>query len=95
MIEVTCNIGTDDHPMWGVYRYINDDDKKYWLGICPLEGAHFIRNTVTPTVHWTTLRKAAIEDGTDPASFMTKKAEKKVSSPRQRKAKKNPGISIF
>ena len=95
MIEVTCNIGTEDHPKWGVYRYINDDKSKYWLGVRPLEGAHFIRNVVAPMVHWSDFEKVAIENGADPASFRAKKAEKKAASPRQRQAKKNPGISIF
>ena len=95
MIEVTCNIGTDDDPKWGVYRYVSDDKSKYWLGIRPLEGTRFTRHTVAPKMHWSTFQKVAIEGGVDPASFRTNKAEKKAASPRQRKAKKNPGISIF
>ncbi len=95
MIEVTYNAGTEDHPKWGVYRFVNDDNNRYWLGVRPLEGAHFTPNCTCPTRLWSGLMKAAVEQGADPESFRTKKETKKVSSRGPRKAKKNPGISIF
>ena len=95
MIEVTCNVGTDNDPKWGVYRYCKSDRGAYWLGVRPLEGAHFMKHCVAPMIHWTKLRKQAIEDGFDPASFITKKPEVKPAQKRAARKKKNVGISIF
>ena len=95
MIEVTYNTGTEGCPKWGVYRFVNDNDNKSWLGIRPLGGAHFTPYCTCPTSLWSGLMKAAIEQGADPESFKTKKVKKESVSRGPRRAKKNPGISIF
>ena len=95
MIEVTCNVGTEDYPKWGVYRYCKSETGNYWLGIRPLEGAHFMKHCVVPMCQWSTLRKKAIADGFSPDAFITKKPEVKPSVKRQARKKKNTGISIF
>tara|TARA_Y100000310_G_scaffold270331_1_gene284094 strand:+ start:253 stop:537 length:285 start_codon:yes stop_codon:yes gene_type:complete len=94
MIEVEYNRGTDDRPDWGVYRYQRNESKAYWLGVRPVPGyTNYPRpNVVVPVHMWNDLTKAAIDDGADPSDFRTKKKEKK---PAAKRAKKNPGISIF
>ena len=97
MIEVLYNRGTDDEPDWGVYsHHKSDKGTSYWLGVKPSSKSMFPRpNVVVPISMWVGLQKKAIDDGTDPVSFRTKKAESKAKSPRSKRAKKNPGISIF
>jgi hypothetical protein len=94
VIEVEYNRGTEEKPDWGVYSYQRNESKAYWLGVRPVPGhSNYPRpNVVVPVQMWPELMKAAIDDGADPSNFRTKKKEKK---PAAKRAKKNPGISIF
>jgi hypothetical protein len=94
-IEVKYNAGCDIYPKWGIYRFCNDSGKKYWLGVRRLSRTSgFTPMCVCPSSIWSDLQKAAIEQGIDPLSFRTPKAEKKVSK-RRSAPRKKVGISIF
>ncbi len=97
MIEVLYNRGTDEDPDWGVYKHHKSNDRdSYWLGVKPIGKSSFPRpNVVVPKGMWSDLQKAAIEAGTDPELFRSNKAKTKTKKVRAKRAKKNPGISIF
>ena len=76
------------------YKFCNIGSTRKWVDD---------RNIVVPVVMNKTLRKQAIEDGTEPEAFLSKKPKKlervrvkkaKVSSSRKRKGSVTVGINL-
>ena len=79
------------------YRYCKSDRGSYWIGIQrgnKKGDLYSGDNCIVAMGHWPELRKAAIESGTAPEDFITKKAESKAKKARKKKSK-GPSISIF